>query len=206
MLADLDQQSVEGLEMECTALKKAVVACQDGVGPLCPATTRPRRTRGERRGLGCGGNNKDHVWKSGGGFGTVTRAVKQKAGGLCFNNLVRLLLLVVCSLGKAEGFNKLPNGDGKHEGNGTAGTIRRAVSDWIAAEAEGALNSSTVVATYGPIEDWDVSDVTNMKYVFYGYELASTFGSFNADLSKWNTAAVTNMERSKCTLSPSLSL
>ena len=97
---------------------------------------------------------------------------------------------------------KLPNGDGASSATGNAGSLRRAVSDWIAA---GGASSSTVVATYGPIEDWDVSEVTNMKYVFYGGNgLGSTFGSFNADLSKWNTGAVTTMERSKCTLSPSL--
>ena len=86
---------------------------------------------------------------------------------------------------------KLPNGDGATSATGTAGTLRRAVSDWIA----GGASKSTVVATYGPIEDWDVSEVTNMKYVFYN------FGSFNADLSKWNTGAVTTMYGSKCTLS-----
>jgi surface protein len=90
---------------------------------------------------------------------------------------------------------KLPNGDGATAVN--AGTLRGAVSDWIA----GGTLKSSVVATYGPIEDWDVSEVTNMKSVFYGSELASTFGSFNADLSKWNTSAATNMKYSKCTLS-----
>ena len=94
---------------------------------------------------------------------------------------------------------KLPNGDGATAVN--AGTLRGVVSDWIAA---GGASSSTVVATYGPIEDWDVSGVTNMVKVFYGYNLASTFGSFNADLSKWNTGAVTTMYQSKCTLSPFL--
>ena len=83
---------------------------------------------------------------------------------------------------------KLPNGDGLHS-TGNAGTLRRAVSDWIA----GGASKSTVVATYGPIEDWDVSEVTNMKYVFYN------FGSFNADLSKWNTGAVTTMFACRCT-------
>jgi surface protein len=86
---------------------------------------------------------------------------------------------------------KLPNGDESYSATGTAGTLRRAVSDWIA----GGASKSTVVATYGPIEDWDVSEVTNMKYVFYN------FGSFNADLSKWITGAVTTMYGSKCTLS-----
>ena len=83
---------------------------------------------------------------------------------------------------------KLPNGDGSHLAPGTAGTLRKVVSDWIAA---GGASSSTVVATYGPIEDWDVSEVTNMKWVCYN------FGSFNADLSKWNTSAVTTMTGSK---------
>ena len=87
---------------------------------------------------------------------------------------------------------KLPNGDGATAVN--AGTLRRAVSDWIAA---GGASSSTVVATYGPIEDWDVSAVTNMYGVFYGGGSASTFGSFNADLSKWNTSNVENMDFSK---------
>ena len=169
-------------------------------GPIFPATTRPPRKRGKERdskqeverhtqqGRGCGGN-KDHRWKSGGGFGSV----KQRRGGLCVHNLlVVLLLVVVCGLGGVEGFAKLPNGDGAQSATGTAGTLRRAVSDWVA----GGTSRSMVVATYGPIEDWDVSEVTNMKYVFFN------FGSFNEDLSKWNMGAVTDMTTSKCT--PSL--
>ena len=107
---------------------------------------------------------------------------------------------MVCGVGGVEGYAKLPNGDGATSATGNAGSLRRAVSDWIA----GGASKSTVVATYGPIEDWDVSEVTSMQYVFFGRDLASTFGSFNADLSKWNTGAVTNMRVSKCTLSPSL--
>jgi surface protein len=89
---------------------------------------------------------------------------------------------------------KVPNGDGSDSATGGEGSLRRAVSDWIA----GGTSKSTVVATYGPIEDWDVSGVNNMAKVFYN------FGSFNADLSKWVTSAVTDMSYSKCTLSPSL--
>jgi surface protein len=156
-----------------------------------------------KQGMECGGS------KEGGGNVTVKRRrggpVSSGRGGgggatwLCFNNLVRLLLVVVCGLGGVEGFAKLPDGYGGYSNStGNEGTLRRAVSDWIAA---GGASSSTVVATYGPIEDWDVSEVTNMKYVFWGWGLASTFGSFNADLSKWNTGAVTTMFKSKCTLS-----
>ena len=65
------------------------------------------------------------------------------------------------------------------------------MKDWIL----GGTSRSTVVAKYGPIEDWDVSEVTNMKSVFFNFD------SFNADLSKWNTGAVTTMLGSKCSLS-----
>jgi surface protein len=94
----------------------------------------------------------------------------------------------------------LPNGDESYSATGNTRSLRRVVSDWIA----GGAFKSTVVATYGPIEDWDVSEVTNMKNVFYGWQLASTFGSFNADLSKWDVSRVTTMYESKCTLSPSM--
>ena len=42
---------------------------------------------------------------------------------------------------------------------------------------------------YGPIEDWDVSRVTDMEQLFEN----KTW--FNADLSKWDVSRVTNMRR-----------
>ena len=41
--------------------------------------------------------------------------------------------------------------------------------------------------TYGDIECWDVSNVTNMYRMFYNCD------EFNSDLSKWNVRNVTNM-------------
>ena len=64
---------------------------------------------------------------------------------------------------------------------------RKAVDDWI---AEGTLKDS-VVATYGPIENWDMSQVTDMSYLFHQKE------TFNADLSNWMVSKVTNMGWSK---------
>ena len=87
--------------------------------------------------------------------------------------------------------DKLPNGDGSGSATGNLNSLRRAVSDWIAA---GGASSSAVYIKYGPIEEWDVSDVSNLNYVFYN------FGNFNSDLSKWETGKVTNMYGSKCTL------
>jgi len=225
--ADVGQGSPVGVDVPSPGVSRDVACCNEGtrervqarvasppppsfyyscppeaVDLLCPAPARPPRTQGKegefehvvgrhkQRGRG-GGGNKDCGRKSGGGFGTV----KQRGGGRCaYNLLVGLLLVVVCGLGGVEGFSKLPNGDNSNSATGNAGSLRRAVSDWIAA---GGASSSTVVATYGPIEDWDVSAVTNMYWVFYGGGSASTFGSFNADLSKWNTSNVENMDYSK---------
>ena len=109
-------------------------------------------------------------------------------GGILSTLAVAVLMCMWWGLGGVEAFAKLPNGDPSSSSTGTAGTLRRAVSDWI----KGGASRSTVVATYGPIENWDVSEVTNMKFVFYNFK------SFNKDLSKWNTAVVTSMNSSKC--------
>ena len=84
----------------------------------------------------------------------------------------------------AFGSAALPNGDGSHLDPG--GGLRKVVSDWIG----GGDLKKTVITTYGSIENWQVSGVTNMKYVFYQKN------TFNADLSKWNVAAVSDMYRS----------
>jgi hypothetical protein len=141
-----------------------------------------------------------------GGGGTVKRkgglsgsgSLQYRQYGASWLGLLPVLrlLLVVCSLAKMEAYDKLPNGDGGYSATGTAGTLRRKVSNWI----DGGTSRSTVVAQYGAIEDWDVSEVTNMAYVFDGEYNASTFGSFNADLSNWDMGAVTNMQGSKCYL------
>ena len=100
-------------------------------------------------------------------------------------------------------FDPLPNGDGS---SGTPGTgLRKVVSDWNS----GGTAKNTVLTTYGPIEEWNVASVNSLNNVFYQKQ------TFNADLSKWDTAAVTNMQnststpvlwffRSLCRSSPSL--
>ena len=98
-----------------------------------------------------------------------------------------MLLLVVLGWGVGvDGYDKLPDGDGST--STTANSLRGKVSAWIAG---GGAPSSAVYIKYGPIEEWDVSDVTNLKKVFYN------FGSFNADLSKWETGKVISMGSSK---------
>ena len=52
-------------------------------------------------------------------------------------------------------------------------------------ERSGAMDA--VIARHGPIEEWDVSKVTNMRNLFQGVE------RFNGDLSKWDVSNVTDM-------------
>jgi len=101
-------------------------------------------------------------------------------------------LLLLTTVTVVDGYAKLPDGDGHTGTTGTAGTLRRVVSNWIA----GGTSRSTVETTYGPIEDWDTSDVSNLNNVFHGVS-STPFRNFNADLSNWNLSGVTSMRSSK---------
>ena len=59
--------------------------------------------------------------------------------------------------------------------------IRQAVDTFV---------SSGSTGNYGPISEWDVSQVTDMSWLFYQI-------TFNADLSKWDVSSVTSMLLSK---------
>ena len=96
-----------------------------------------------------------------------------------------------CASVVGHGNNSLPEGDCTSTGttcNELCDTgLRKVVSDWIA----GGTSRSSVAATYGLIENWDISEVTNMNCIF------KDLNDFNADISKWNTSAVTTMHGSK---------
>ena len=75
----------------------------------------------------------------------------------------------------------LPNGDGTTTNVGH--NLRHIVVEWLA-------GSSVIIEEYGHISDWNVAHITNMKNLFWN-------SAFNLDISKWDTGAVTTMERSK---------
>ena len=50
-------------------------------------------------------------------------------------------------------------------------------------------NPSAAEVTYGTIETWDVSGITDMSKLFHELK------DFDADISSWNTSGVTNMDR-----------
>jgi surface protein len=64
-----------------------------------------------------------------------------------------------------------------------SGGIWEIIDDWIA----GGVTRRDVEAKYGKIEDWDTSNVTSMKNLFFDKR------TFNEDISKWNTSNVTDM-------------
>ena len=102
----------------------------------------------------------------------------------------------------------LPNGNGLSTNAGH--NLRHIVLEWVAGRTSG------IIEVYGHISDWNVSHITNMKYLFYDTAyfdddiskwqtdsvttMESMFQSnsaFNSDISAWNTGAVINMQNSK---------
>ena len=65
----------------------------------------------------------------------------------------------------------------------TNDTLRRAVKDYLA----GGDRKKRIVEKYGEISTWDVSNVTNMAWMF------AEATSFNQPLNNWNVSNVTNM-------------
>ena len=66
----------------------------------------------------------------------------------------------------------------------TNATIKRAVRDYY---LKGGARKQRVVTKYGDISNWDMSNVTNMSFMFWHAQ------SFNQPLNKWNVSNVTNM-------------
>ena len=184
-LADLDQ-SLNGLEMDCTALKNAPVF---GVMSRFKTSNRPsgRVCRGggvlNRGAAACAGGTS-----TGGGESRKVFAIRGKSfGGLaCWAWVVPWVLLV---LGDMEVVKGVPIPDCTYSDydlwnpERTCG-IRQAVDTY---------EDQATIDKYGPIQDWDTSLVTDMSYMIFGTPTASTF---NEDLSKWDVGSVTTMNSS----------
>ena len=67
----------------------------------------------------------------------------------------------------------------------TNDTLRRAVNDYLA----GGARKEDIVDKYGEINNWDVSNVTDMALLF------KDESSFNQPLNKWDVSNVTYMNR-----------
>ena len=69
----------------------------------------------------------------------------------------------------------------KRRFHATDETLKGAVKEYL-------RDKSSAIRKYGDISGWDVSNVTNMRYMF------GETDSFNGDLSKWDVSNVTNMQ------------
>ena len=84
--------------------------------------------------------------------------------------------------------SKLPNGNGgSSAAQRTGDTLGRIVDDILGTDDS---KKEIATTTYGPIETWDVSDVTDISHLF------REKNTFNSDISDWDVAKVTTMERS----------
>ena len=86
------------------------------------------------------------------------------------------------------GYEKMPDGCKGlgYSGGDRSCDLRKAIDELIALKADGSGTHST----YGPVADWDMSLVTDLSFAFYQK------GSFNGDISKWQTQKVKSMKES----------
>ena len=66
----------------------------------------------------------------------------------------------------------------------TDDNIHNAVRDWC----KGGDSKEMIQSLHGPINEWDVSRVTDMSELFHHYK-----GYFNDDISKWDRSNVIDM-------------
>ncbi len=67
-------------------------------------------------------------------------------------------------------------------------SIRKVIYDYLYDYLEGGPNKKkAVIETYGKIENWDTSRVTDMSRLF-------KYSDFNEDISNWDVSSVTTME------------
>ena len=68
----------------------------------------------------------------------------------------------------------------------TDSNFKQTCSDWV-----NDVNKQSIIDTFGSIEDWDTSQVTDMSEAFYFSDERTI--DFNDDISKWDTSSVTDM-------------
>ena len=111
-------------------------------------------------------------------------------------------VLVLCFMDVADAYEKLPNGNGKYIAADRSGdTLGRIIDDLlqdyrgsngnIVSKPSAAQTTAEIVEKYGPVKDWDMSEVTNMHFAFWNKR------TFVGDISKWDMSGVTTMQQSK---------
>ena len=90
----------------------------------------------------------------------------------------------------------------KAQGQTTGANVFADRAALLAARDAWCTNSTAASVTYGPIGQWDVSQITDLSYLFCACEVSWTSGSpcnrtcasFNDDISAWNVSQVTTLK------------
>jgi surface protein len=95
------------------------------------------------------------------------------------------------------GYDPLPNGNGNHIAADRVGSLGGVVDDLYqeyhngggntVSKPAGSMSTAEAIAKHGPIDTWDTSQVTNMKYVFVNKK------NINPDIRNWRVDSVVNM-------------
>jgi hypothetical protein len=78
----------------------------------------------------------------------------------------------------------------------TDSNIETAAQLWVS-------NQASATSTYGPVQFWDLSQVTSLENVWCGWDAVQcgpayvAMRSFNGNISMWDVSKVTSMYRSK---------
>ena len=89
-------------------------------------------------------------------------------------------------------YTRVSGGSSDKVGNShrSYGGIRQLIDDYIDNPSAAKFTNSSNNPYYGPIEDWDTSQVTDMSDAFFGKVSASSY-----DISGWDVSNVVNMYR-----------
>ena len=190
-----DYSCSHSTQKECgTCGKKSTigggVSCSSSLQPVKATTTVCTFCR-DNSGECCSTPTCDNI----DGTGNAFRNTSCPAGSFLRNDLSMNCFTTVCAASDCC-TDPLPNGDGSQYP--TAGTmvLRNIVLDYFVNYVHDSNKKKTLITKYGKIESWDVSRVTNMANVFWNLNVANMGAApaFNADLSKWQTGAVTTMK------------
>ena len=160
-----------------------IVSALGGGGGVQSGTCSPVNGGGGGRGGGFAEKGRGRT--AGGGGGTGGGSVRGTRGGAWW--LVRLFVVVLCASMIVEGFDALP------DLNPTTPGLRSILLYW----ADGGSKRDSVEKKYGPIQEWDLSQVTDMTQLFDRQSPSPwvPFPDFNADISQWNTMGIISMEK-----------
>jgi len=98
---------------------------------------------------------------------------------------LRFVICLFFLMQEGSSFDTLPNGNGGNNLQSRKGFLGEVVDDLL---SESGTKRQNVLNKFGPIQNWDVSHVTNFAYLFYNKI------SFNSDLSSWVTSSATKMD------------